>query len=108
MPSLPDPMASFRLDGRVALVTGARREIGRAIATALAAQGAAVAVHHAGGAEEERDAAEAVGAIVAAGGTARGFAADFARDPAFRGWTTQRACLLVRLPLLQLLGWWNW
>jgi NAD(P)-dependent dehydrogenase (short-subunit alcohol dehydrogenase family) len=82
MSNLSDPMAAFRLDGRVALVTGARREIGRAIATALAAQGAAVAIHHAGGAEEERDAADVVAAISAAGGRAIAFAADFAADGA--------------------------
>jgi len=72
----------FRLEGRTALVTGARREIGRAIALALAGAGAKLAIHHAGTEEEARDAAGVVAEIAAAGGTARAFAQDFARDDA--------------------------
>ena len=36
----------FRLEGRTALITGASREIGRAIATALADNGARVLIHY--------------------------------------------------------------
>ena len=58
---------------RVALVTGASRGIGRAIATNLAAAGNAVAVNY----RSRRDAAvEVVAAIEAMGGTALAVAAD--------------------------------
>jgi NAD(P)-dependent dehydrogenase (short-subunit alcohol dehydrogenase family) len=74
----------FRLNGRTALVTGARREIGRAIALTLAELGARLAIHHAGTAEEAADADAVVREIEGAGGIARAFGQDFAADDAGR------------------------
>src|SRR3954468_12335114 len=79
---MPDPFATFRLNGRAALVTGARREIGRAIALGLSGAGARLAIHHAGTAEEEADAAAVVREVEEAGGSAAAFPKDFVQDDA--------------------------
>src|SRR3954463_14005157 len=74
------------LDGRIALITGASRGIGRATALELAAAGAAIGVNYrsdAAGAES------VVAAIPAAGGRALALAADVA-DP------EQAAALVAR------------
>jgi len=57
----------MRLSGKTALVTGASRGIGRAIALRFAAEGAFVALNYAG---NEAAAAETLAAIEAAGGNA--------------------------------------
>lgn len=74
----PNALDLFRLTDRTALVTGARREIGRAIALALNNAGARLAIHHADTEEEQADATSVVREIEQAGGTARAFGQDFA------------------------------
>ena len=64
-----------RLEGKRALVTGASRGIGRAIALRLAAEGASVAVNYHSG---EDEAASVVSEITASGGTAIAFQASVA------------------------------
>jgi len=61
----------FRLDGKVALVTGAASGLGAAIATALSQAGATVAVHG-----NRRAATETAFAITAAGSISTAFQAD--------------------------------
>lgn len=72
----------FRLDGRIALVTGGSRGIGRACCEALAGQGALVIVNYLKG---EALAREVVDAIVAKGGKADVSAFDVASSKAVDG-----------------------
>jgi 3-oxoacyl-[acyl-carrier protein] reductase len=66
------PAHGIRLEGRVALVSGGGRGIGRAISELLAASGASVAVNY----RRDRESAEdTVSAIAAAGGAARAYEA---------------------------------
>ncbi len=69
-------MATTRLDGKVAVVTGASRGIGRAIVLRLARDGAAVVVNYAGNAGA---AGEVVAEIEAQGGRAIAVQADVGR-----------------------------
>ena len=71
----------MQLENRVALVTGGTRDVGREISLALAAEGAAVAVHH----RSSPDEAEAVVAEIGkAGGKAKAYQADVADHGAVR------------------------
>jgi pteridine reductase len=72
----------MELEGRVALVTGAGRRLGREMARALAGRGMTLAIHHhasSDGARALRD------EVAAAGGRAECFAADLADADAAKG-----------------------
>ncbi len=87
----------MELRGRVALVTGAGRRLGRAIALALAGRGMTVAIHYhhsREGAEETR------GRIVADGGQAECFEADLRNAEAARGLAGRVAARFGQLDVL--------
>ena len=87
----------MELGGRVALVTGAGRRVGRAIALALADRGMTVGVHHHGsatGAEEVR------AAVVAKGGRAELFPGDLTDAEAARQLPQRVASRFGRLDVL--------
>jgi 3-oxoacyl-[acyl-carrier protein] reductase len=65
----------MQLKGRIALVTGGTRDVGREISLSLAAEGATVAVHYRGSADEAN---AAVAEITKAGGKAKAYQADIA------------------------------
>jgi len=69
---------SHNLNGKIALVTGASRGIGRAIAERLAKAGASLAINYSKNSEEAQ---KAVAAIKAGGGNAIALQADVARVP---------------------------
>jgi 3-oxoacyl-[acyl-carrier protein] reductase len=68
----------MRMDGETAVVTGSTAGIGRAVAIAFAAEGAAVVVTG----RDERRGNDVVAHITGLGGTARFVAADLAEEPA--------------------------
>ncbi len=80
MPAAADIAARFRLDGRVALVSGAGRGIGRSVAFALAQAGAEVWLLARTGAEIE----EVAAAVRVAGGKAHTVVCDVTDTPAVK------------------------
>jgi 3-oxoacyl-[acyl-carrier protein] reductase len=90
-------MAQGRLAGKVAIVTGASRGIGRAVAERFAAEGASVVVNYTQGSEK---AAAVVLGIEAAGGTALAVQADVSRSADVQKLVTQTLDRFGRVDVL--------
>ncbi|HET8732272.1 MAG TPA: SDR family NAD(P)-dependent oxidoreductase, partial [Anaeromyxobacteraceae bacterium] len=90
-----DPKA-FRLDGEVAVVTGAGAGIGKAIATTFASAGAAVVVSDLDGKAAEAVAAE----IAGAGGRAAGLAVNVTDEKALEALVEMALTRFGKLTLL--------
>jgi len=87
----------MKLDGKVALVTGAGRRVGRAIALALAERGATLAIHYRSSAAEAQELATA---IQSRGGRAGTFPADLAKVAEIGQMTTAVIAAFGRIDIL--------
>ena len=90
-------MSKGELDGQVALVTGGVRRIGRAVALALARQGAAIAVNAKSSREEAQDTVREINAL---GGTAQVFMADVTAESAVARMAAEIAASLGGVDIL--------
>jgi len=86
-----------KLAGRVALVTGAGKRLGRAVALRLASEGADVAVHYG---KSEAEAREVVAEIEAMGRRAAAFSAELTEVPAIQKLVQSVASRFARLDIL--------
>ncbi len=93
-PAMPN---GAELNGKVAVVTGAARNIGRAIALSLAAGGASVLVNARTSAEQAQ---ETVDLINAAGGTAALYLADITQPAEAEGLMTEAISKFGRIDVL--------
>ena len=86
-----------KLTGRVALVTGAGKRLGRAVALRLASEGADVAVHYG---KSEAEAREVVGEIEKLGRRAAAFSAELTDVQAIQNLVQNVASRFARLDIL--------
>ena len=85
------------LNGKVALVTGAGRRVGRAIALKLAEHGATLAVHYR---SSRAEADKVVEDIVSKGGRAQAFHADLEKIPEIEKMVSEALAALGRIDIL--------